>query len=124
VGSRASLQTALDTYKSIRLDPNADYSKGVTQITVRSDQKVYGLSGTILPPIVITPGTQRTVISNIQTKSITFPPSALVTGNNLFLRIKGTAVAQNATLENNLIVDWYGGLSIDDSLIGHTRNNR
>jgi hypothetical protein len=125
VANRASLQSALNTYKIVRLDANANYATGgVSQLSIGSAEKLYGLPGTVVPPIIVMPGTEGAVLSCLQTASVTFPPSAEITHDNLFLSIKGGAIAQNATLNNNLVVDWYGGLSLDDSISGHFKNNR
>jgi hypothetical protein len=125
VANRASLQWALDTYQDVRLDANANYVQGgVSQLTIGSGEKLYGLPGTAVPPVIVTPGTQQAVLSCLQTDSVTFPPSAVITHDNLFLSIKGSAIAHGATLNDNLIVDWMGGLSLDDSTSGHFKDNR
>lgn len=125
VANRASLQTALDTYKVIRLDANADYSvNGPSSITLHSNQQIYGLPGTTVPPVVIAAGTQQVLLSCLQTATVTFPASSLSTHDNLFLRIKANAIAQSATVENNLFLDWNGALYFDSTNSGHIRNNR
>jgi hypothetical protein len=126
VASRASLQTQLNTFKVIRLDANADYtaSGGIKQLTISSNEKVYGLPGTNVPPIVVSAGTQMAVLSHLQTDTVTFPTSSTSTHDNLFVSIQSGAVATGATLEQNLFVDWNGSLALNDSSSGHFRNNR
>jgi hypothetical protein len=125
VASRATLQTALNAYKTIRLDPNANYAiGGPATLVVQSGEKIYGLPGTIVPPIVVNAGTTEIVLSNVQTNSVTFPASASVTHDNLFVSVHSKAIATGATLENNLFLDWVGAYWFDDSGTGHFRNNR
>ncbi len=125
VANRAALQTELNTYKTIRLDPGADYTAGgVASLVIQSGQKIYGLPGTIVPPIVITPGTHAAVLSRLQTATVTFPASATSTHDNLFLSVQAKGVATGATLENNLFIDWVGAYAFDDSSSGYFRTNR
>lgn len=125
VADRSSLQSALDQHSIIRLDAYADYATGgLAQLVVRSDQKIYGLPGTVVPPILVSSGTEHAVLSMLQASAVTFPPSATVTHDNLFLSVNSDAYASGSSLENNLFIDWYGGLSLDASSSGFFRNNR
>jgi hypothetical protein len=125
VENKLLLQTALSSNLTIRLDANADYSaSGLPQLVISSGQRVYGLPGTVVPPIVVTPGTTMSVLSRLKSASVTFPISSISTHDNLFLSINSRAIAVGATLDKNLFVDWNGGLQLDASSTGRICNNR
>lgn len=125
LAQKETLQSALDQYSNIRLE-NGDYSQGagaLSLIKVSSNQKIYGLRDTSVPPIQINAGTQFSVLSNISAPSLTFlngPPIQ----NNLFVQVHTDAFSTGSSIEKNIFLGWDGALSFDASSSGYTRNNR
>lgn len=118
------LNNALREHAAVRLDPNGDYTRAL-HIEMRSNQALYGLAGTKIPDIVISPGAQNVIVSDIHNEKIMFPPSDLVTAKNCFNRIRTSIEIKNTKLESNLFTDFQGGIiNIDNSKSGYIRNNR
>lgn len=119
-----ALNSALHEHASVRLDPNGDYTRAL-HIEMRSNHALYGLAGTRVPDIIISPGAQNVIVSDIHNDKIIFPPSDLVTAKNCFNRIRTSIEIKNTRLENNLFTDFQGGIiNIDTSKSGYIRNNR
>ncbi|MBI3980842.1 hypothetical protein HY345_02490 [Candidatus Microgenomates bacterium] len=136
VSKSADLQKALATYKVVRLE-KGDYSKSLSQITLSSNQQLYGFAGngipgdvvegTIVPKIVIPGGTSQVVLSGIKTSNIEFSPSDQVTSGNCFMRLnsyQGRIVADGAKLENNIFLRVNIPFFADLKSHGYLRNNR
>ena len=123
VANAATLQTALDTHGSVRLEAG-DYSSA-PPITLRSGQELYGLE-TRLPAVTVEPGATGIILANVRLdRGLLFPPSSLVTRHNLFFEVSGEVVVDGATLEENTLLGLENGtLRIDVSTRGWLRNNR
>lgn len=119
VENRDGLQQALDTHHIVRLLPG-DYGPG--PVTLQSGQQLYGLPGTKLGRIVISPGATGVLVSMIQ-GNVQFPASDTVTKGNTILRTYGEVNVQGGSLEDNLIIDTRS-LKVDVTSSGYLRNNR
>ena len=126
LANRAQIQNQLNTQGVIRLE-GKDYRTGntLTNITVSSNMRIYGLPGTICPPFTIAPGSTGIVISCV-TADLVFPPSALITTGNVFRRTtfcSGTIT--NAAVQGNMFLDqgWFNW-NIDTTTQGFVKNNR
>ena len=118
------LNSALNEHAAVRLDPNGDYTRAF-HIKMKSNQALYGLASTKVPDIIITPGSENVIVSDVHNGKIIFPPSDLVTARNCFNRIRTSIEIKNAKLEDNLFTDFQGGIiTIDNSKSGYIRNNR
>lgn len=124
---KATLQVALDTYGSVRLE-KGDYS-GVP-IIMRSNQKLYGHpSITGVPYITIASGSTNVILEDLTALSnsdlqISFQPGGIIS-NCIFKTIKGCRlVANNSMLENNQFIDINGTINFNCSVSGYFRNNR
>lgn len=123
-----SLQDALDKHHVIRLESGSYAVSGPASLIIKSDYKVYGLPNTVVPPIIVLPGTMGAVLSYLKTNSLTFPASTTSTHDNLFIAVNvagGSRIAAtNAVIENNLFLSTTGRICFDDSTSGFFRNNR
>ncbi|HKQ30648.1 MAG TPA: hypothetical protein VJS66_05125 [Burkholderiales bacterium] len=118
------LNLALEQHGAVRLDPHANYARAF-RIHLKSNQALYGLAGTKVPEIVIAGGSENVIVSDVQTPSLTFPPSELVTSRNCFNRVRSSIEMKNARIERNLFTDFQGGIiAIDNSARGYLRDNR
>ena len=118
------LPIALADHGAVRLDPAGDYTKAFP-LTLTSNQAVYGLAYTKVPKIIIAEGAQNVIVSGVWNDSIHFPPSDRITSQNCFNRIRTSIEVKNTKLENNLFIDFQGGvIDIDTSKKGYLRNNR
>lgn len=125
VAQRAQLQTLLDLYGTIRLEPGGNYVQGgPAQLTVRSGQKVYGL-GTVLPPVLIPAGCTQALVSGVITDLRFVQPGAAVRGC-LFRRVQyRSIVVDGATVEQCTFQDSYlCRWAIDNRTSGWFRDNR
>lgn len=123
LANAATLQAALDTNGTVRLEPG-DYSSA-PPITLRSGQELYGLQ-TILPAVTIEPGATGIILANVRFGGgLLFPPSSVVTRHNLLFEVSGDIVVDGATLEENTVLGLENGtIRIDVSTRGWLRNNR
>lgn len=118
------LNYALKKYNVIRLKPGGDYTKSLS-IKMKSNQAIYGFASTKVSNIIITPGSQNIIVSDIHSKKIIFPTSNQITSKNCFNRIRTLIEVDNTKLEDNLFTDIQGGIvNIDNSKRGYIRNNR
>jgi len=121
---KASLQSALDTYGSVRLE-KGDYS-GV-DIVMKTGQKLYGHpSLTRLSSITIAAGSTGVVLEDLfpQDKNITIQSGGIISGCT-FKTIKwATLVGTNVMFENNTIINFGGPIHLDCSSSGYFRNNK
>jgi hypothetical protein len=120
----SQLQHVLDKYTIVRLKPQGDYSRALTT-TLRSNQGLFGLSGTKLPKIVFSKITTNAILSGVSPTSISFE-SGSISKMNCINRISNSLIeANNATLENNLFTDLSNvRISSDTSQQGYLKNNR
>nr|MBA3938874.1 hypothetical protein [Planctomycetota bacterium] len=121
----AQLQVALDQNQVVRLDHGRYDTGGLASITLRAGQRLYGLK-TIIPPVVVAPGTTGAVLSSVIPGTLTFPASSLATAHNFFKSVTFSAiVGTGATLEANLFVDLANDtIAFDTSGGGHLIDNR
>ena len=126
VAEREQLQRRLDAVKTIRLE-QGDYRTGsnLHRLTLRSGQRIYGLSTSIIPDVVVEPGCTGALLSGV-VAHLRFPPSDLPTRDNVFRRITyGSGVVDGAVLIDNLFLDlaWFDW-RIDVGVRGSLRGNR
>jgi hypothetical protein len=131
VSQKQNLQSALDTYKVVRLEAGDYASGGLPSITLNSGCKLYGFpSITTIPPVTVAPGSSNVVLTAISVASwgaVTFPASSAITRHCLLMRILDSGInISGATLEDNLFLDLSNSqtVNIDTSAGGHLRNNR
>lgn len=120
---RANLQTRLDTYGMIRLEPDKDYISGSpSSITLKTNQRIYGLFNDF-PQVIVAPGCNGAVLNGIRGQ-VVFPSSSIVTYNNVFKNMSYSGFTVNgASLENNLFLNT-SNFNVDTSTTGYWRNNR
>ncbi|MCV2483566.1 hypothetical protein OD917_01425 [Flavobacterium sp. SH_e] len=124
VTQKATLQQALDTYGSVRLE-RGDYS-GV-DIVMRSNQKLYGHpSLNLFSNITIAAGSTGVVIEYLlpADKTITLQAGGVISNCTLKSIKWATLKATNATFENNSFINFGGPILIDCSQSGYFRNNK
>lgn len=124
VAQKATLQQALDTYGSVRLE-KGDYS-GV-DIVMKSNQKLYGHpSLNLFSNITIAAGSTGVVIEYLlpADKTITLQAGGVISNCTLKSIKWATLKATNATFENNSFINFGGPILIDCSQSGYFRNNK
>ncbi|WP_338840244.1 hypothetical protein [Flavobacterium ginsenosidimutans] len=124
VTQKATLQQALDTYGSVRLE-RGDYS-GV-DIVMKSNQKLYGHpSLNLFSNITIAAGSTGVVIEYLlpADKTITLQAGGVISNCTLKSIKWATLKATNATFENNSFINFGGPILIDCSQSGYFRNNK
>lgn len=122
IANKADIQTALNTYGSIRLE-KGDYS-GVN-ITIGTNQKIYGHpTVTTTSPITIQAGSSNVIIENVIPSSITFAVGG-VTSNCTIKTIKySSIIGNNVTIQNNTFIDISGSILFNCATSGYFRNNK
>lgn len=125
VTKKATLQLALDTYKSVRLD-KGDYS-GVN-IVMKSGYKLYGYPSfqSKVSNITIEAGSTGVVLEELfpVDKTITLQAGGVISGC-IFKSIKWcTLSGTNVMFENNSLINFSGNISLDCSASGYFRNNK
>lgn len=125
ITKKATLQAALDTYGSVRLE-KGDYS-GVN-IVMRSNQKLYGYPGlkTLVSKITIAAGSSGVLLDGLvpADNKIMLQPGAVISGCT-FKSIKwATLEGVNVMFENNTLIDYQGHIMLDCSASGYFRNNK
>jgi len=124
ISKKATIQSALDEYKSVRLG-KGDYSGA--DIVMKKDYKLYGHpSLTKVSNISIEAGSSGVhlidLISNAET--ITFLAGAPIT-NCVIKSVKhATLTVSNASVANNIFINYSGLINIDCSKSGYFRNNK
>ncbi len=120
----SQLQQALDKYTIVRLKPAGDYSRAFAT-KLKSNQALYGLSGTKLPKIIFSQVTTNAILSGVSPASISFE-SGSTSKMNCINRISNSYIeANNAILENNRFTDLSNvRISSDTSNQGYLKNNR
>ena len=123
ISQKANLQTALDTYGSVRLE-KGDYS-GVN-ITIRSNQRIYGHPSTSrLSSVTIASGSTDVVLESLKGVSVIFQTGAVISNCRLKTLKYCEITASNAMIENSSFVDiTHSPIRFDCSLSGYIRNNR
>jgi hypothetical protein len=124
VSQKANIQTALDTYGSVRLE-KGDYS-GVN-IVMKSNQRLYGHpSLTQVSNITIAAGSTNVHLEDL------FPADSYITlqsggviSNSTFKSIKWAVLrGTNIMLENCSFINYGGHIQLDCSQSGYFRNNK
>jgi hypothetical protein len=126
--SKLTLQSKLDQYNVIRLEAANYRQNGLSSITLKSGQEIYGLPGTVVPSIIVKPGTTNAVLSTVSVvweQGVHFPPSNLITRQNRFQRLQGPIWIDGACLEDNLFLDSsVTQFYFDTRSSGYMKNNR
>ncbi len=125
LAQKASIQKALDTYGSVRLE-KGDYS-GVN-IVMRTGQKLYGNPSFLsrVSNITIASGSKGVVLEDLfpVDKTITIQAGGVVS-ECIFKSIKwATLVGENVMFENNTLINYAGNIKLDCSNSGYFRNNK
>lgn len=124
LSEKANIQTALNTYGSIRLG-KGDY-RGV-DIVMNSNQKIYGhptLSW--LSNVTITGGSTRVVLQDVllADNNLTFQGTGVIS-NCTFKSIRwATIVANNVMMQNNEFINLMSDFKINCNSSGYFRNNK
>ncbi|MEC5166791.1 hypothetical protein RCH18_002540 [Flavobacterium sp. PL11] len=124
ISQKATLQQALDQYKSVRLE-KGDYTG--TDIILRSNQKLYGHpSLTRVSNIKIAAGSSNVHLENLAPIDcfITLEAGGVISGFTFktikWAILKGT----NVQLVDNTILNFEGAIRLDCSQSGYFRNNK
>lgn len=124
ITKKATLQVALDTYGSVRLE-QGDYS-GV-DIVMKSNQRLYGHpSLTKVSNITISAGSSNIHLEDLlpADKNITLQAGGIISGLT-FKSVKwATLVGTNVMAQNNSFINFGGPIRIDCSQSGYFRNNK
>jgi len=123
----ANLQTALDTYGSVRLE-KGNYTG--SPIIIGTGQKLYGNPvNTGVPYITIEAGSTNVVLENLTALSdsdlqINFQAGGVISNCSIKTIRGANVIANNATIENNKFIDIEGSIRFNCSISGYFRNNR
>lgn len=125
ISEKANLQSALDTYGSVRLDAG-DYSG--TAITIGSNQKLYGHTFiTTVPNITIAGGSSNFHIENIRmvndNSTLTFGTGGVISNFTIKNTTILTITSSGAQVENGKFYNIRSRININNSLTGYFRNN-
>lgn len=124
VSEKANLQTALNTYGSVRLE-KGDYTG--MDIVMTSNQKLYGHSGlSRVDNVTISAGSTNVVLENLfpLDKEIILQAGAPISNCKIKTVKWATIKATNAILTNNTFINHGGRIDIDCSASGYFRNNK
>ena len=124
ISQKANIQTALNTYNSVRLE-KGDYS-GV-DIVMKSNQRLYGHpSLTKVSNITIAAGSSNVYLENLfpSGKEVIFQDGGAISNCTLKTIKWATIKATNAIVENNLFVNIMSAINFDCSSSGYFRNNK
>ena len=124
---RAQLQTALNTYKSVRLEAGNYRVGGVASVNLTSNMKLYGHSSyNEMPPINITAGSTNVLVNSVKVwYGLNFLSGAAITNCTVSHVSGGYISATSALIEDCKFIDIIGGkLSINNSSSGYFRNNK
>ncbi|TRX22993.1 hypothetical protein [Flavobacterium franklandianum] len=122
ITKKATLQVALDTYGSVRLE-KGDYS-GVN-IVMRSNQRLYGHpSITKVSTITVAAGSTKVYLESLTPTNILLQSGSVISGCT-FKSIKySNLIGANVMFENNLLINFLSAIKIDCSGSGYFRNNK
>lgn len=124
LSQKANIQTALDTYGSVRLE-KGDYS-GVN-IVMKTNQKLFGHSTlNKISNITLEAGANSITINNLNfsDSSLIFQAGGVISNCN-FKSLKYVYITStNGFISNNTFVDIIGQIRFDCSASGYFRNNR
>lgn len=122
ISQKANLQSALNTYKSVRLD-KGDYSGAA--ITMSGNMKLYGHPSITKVPAITLNSCDGLVMESITPNGITIP-SGQVIRNSKFISIAETYIQSvGGIIENNTFIDMSRTrFNWDMSNSGYIRNNK
>jgi hypothetical protein len=122
ITKKATLQTALDTYGSVRLE-KGDYS-GVN-IVMKSGQRLYGHSSiNQVSNITIASGSTNVYLEDLYPNELILQPGGVISGCT-FKSIKYSKLSGvNVMFENNLLINFFSRIYLDCSASGYFRNNK
>lgn len=124
IAKKATLQSALDTYGSVRLE-KGDYS-GVN-IVMRSNQRLYGHPTlTQVSSITIAAGSSNVHLEDLYPvgKDVIFQAGGVISNCTLKTIKYANIKATNAMIENNLLINIISNINFDCSGSGYFRNNK
>jgi hypothetical protein len=126
--ARNDLQAALDAHRVVRLE-RGNYRGGVPEIRLSSGQQLHGWPGaspTLLPRVVVAPGSTDVLLSGASPERLVFPAGPGVTRRCAFTGINASAIEiAGASLEDNLFLNLDNvRISADLRAGGWLRNNR
>jgi len=120
---KANLQTALNTYGSVRLE-QGDYSG--TSITMTSNQKLYGHPRlNLIPAITLVNGSTNVHIENVMPTSLTLQSGGVISGCTFKSIRYSSIIGTNIMFENNTLINiLQTRININCSGSGYIRNNK
>jgi hypothetical protein len=123
---KAELQTALDTYGSVRLEEGDYRDGGLQSITLRSNMKLFGdHTYNVVPEINIAAGSENVMVASVKLwYGLNFLSGDPIK-NCIVSHVSGGDIsATNASVELSIFFDIIGtNLLIDNSSSGYFRNN-
>jgi hypothetical protein len=127
LAQRANLQSALNTYGSVRLEAGNYRLGGAAKVTLTSNMKLYGhQSYNEMPEIDIAAGSSNVLVTSVKAwYSIKFLSGSLITNCTISHISGGDISATNALIENCKFIDIIGSnLNINNTSSGYFRNNK
>jgi hypothetical protein len=127
LAQRANLQSALNTYGSVRLEAGNYRLGGVAKVTLTSNMKLYGhQSYNEIPEIDIAAGSSNVLVTSVKAwYSIKFLSGSPITNCTISHISGGDISATNALIENCKFIDIIGSnLMINNTSSGYFRNNK
>jgi len=122
ITKKATLQVALDTYGSVRLE-KGDYS-GVN-IVMKSNQRLYGHPAlTKMSNITIAAGSSNVNIESLIPTLITLQSGGVISNCTIKTIKYCSIVGTNVMIENNSFIDIIGSISLNCATSGYFRNNK
>jgi hypothetical protein len=120
------LQQCLDANTAIRLEGGDYRTQNRFALLVKSGQQLYGLPGTYVPEIRIQSGTEKVVLSTINSNKVNFVRSSTndAIRFNVFIRVNASFNDLGSVVESNVFTYCNGTLHIDNRASGYLRNNR
>ncbi len=127
LAQKGTLQKALDTYGSVRLE-KGDYS-GVN-VVMKSNQRLYGHpSSTSLANITIAAGSSNVILENFSPApnkelNIIFQAGGAISNCIIKSMLYSNIKAKNASIDSCTLINIIGSISFDCSESGYFRNNK
>ncbi len=124
---RANLQTALNTYGSVRLEAGNYRVGGVASVMLTSNMKLYGHpSYNEMPPINIAAGATNVLVNSVKVwYGLNFLSGATTTNCKISKTSGGFILGTNCSVQNCEFVDIIGSkITINNSVSGYFRNNK
>jgi hypothetical protein len=124
---RANLQTALNTYGSVKLEAGNYRVGGVANVNLTSNMKLYGHSSyNEMPPINITAGSTNVLVTSVKVwYGLNFLSGAAITNCKISKTNGGYILGTNSLIENCEFVDIIGSkITINNTSSGYFKNNK